>query len=71
MEQFHRLEMPYFPYYKYRPEIVLLNDDRLYWDRTPLTDKAVHFNWPDIILVDKVHKEAAFTDIAFPLAHIL
>jgi len=42
-----------------------------YWDHTLLRDKNVYFNWPDIILVDKVHKEAAFTDIAFPLAHIL
>ena len=23
MEQFHHLEKPYFPYYKYRPEVVL------------------------------------------------
>jgi hypothetical protein len=47
-KQLHLLEEPYSPYYKYKPQDVLENNYKLYWNRTLLTDKTVHFNQPDI-----------------------
>jgi hypothetical protein len=41
-----------------------------YWDRILYTDKTVHFNRPDITLVDKTNKQAEFIDIAIPLTQI-
>ena len=63
---------PYSPHNKYEPHVALENDSCiLYWDRSALTDKTVPFNRPDITLVDKTNKQAAFIDIAIPLPHKL
>jgi hypothetical protein len=36
------------PYYKYTPASVMENDNfELYWNRSILTDKTIHFNRPD------------------------
>ncbi|WP_229833152.1 RNA-directed DNA polymerase [Streptomyces narbonensis] len=60
------------PYYKYEPKTVLENDSyRLYWDRTLLTDKTVHYNRPDITLIDKKNKLGFLIDIAVPNTHNL
>ena len=37
---------------------------KLYWNCDLLTNNSVHFNWPDIILVDRTNKEAALIGIA-------
>ena len=43
--QFHLVEEPYSPYYKYESQVVLENDNyKVCWDRSLLTDKSVHFN---------------------------
>ena len=55
------------PYYKYLPQTILESTDyKLYWDRTILTDKTVHFNRPDIVLHDKLQKTVFLIDIAIP-----
>lgn len=60
------------PYYKYNPETVLESADfKLYYDRTIVTDKTVHYNRPDITLVDKKKKIAYLIDIAVPNSHNL
>jgi hypothetical protein len=62
----------YSPHNKYEPHVALENDNCiLCWDYTTLTDKTVPFNRPDITLVDKTNKQAAFIDIAIPLPHKL
>jgi hypothetical protein len=56
---------PCFPHHKYEPQVVLENDThKIYWNCTLLTDKTVHFNWPNVTLVDRTNKEAAFIGIA-------
>lgn len=55
------------PYYQYTPHPVLENDSyKLYWDLPIRTDKTVASNRPDIVLHDKLRKEAYFIDIAHP-----
>lgn len=59
-------------YYKYKPEIILESINyKLYWDRTIITDKTVHFNRPDITLHDKNNKIVYLIDIAIPNTHNL
>jgi hypothetical protein len=66
------VEDPYSPQNKYEPHVALENDSCiLYWDCTTLADKTVPFDRPDITLVDKTNKQAAFIDIAIPLPHKL
>jgi len=71
--QFHILEGPYSPYYKYETQVAPENGNyKLCWDRTLLTGKSVHFNRPDVItLTDETNKEAAFIGITIPLTHSL
>lgn len=58
------------PYYKYNPEIVLENlSTKLYYDRAILTDRTIHYNRPDITLVDKINKTGYLIDIAVPNTH--
>lgn len=60
------------PYYKYTPQSVLENSNyRLYWDRTIITDKTVHFNRPDVTVLDKNNKTAYLIDIAICNTHNL
>ncbi|XP_063891872.1 uncharacterized protein LOC135117208 [Helicoverpa armigera] len=57
-------------YYKYKPDTILENSShRIYWDRTIITDKTIHFNRPDITLFDKTNKTAYLIDIAIPNTH--
>ncbi|CAK1589159.1 unnamed protein product [Parnassius mnemosyne] len=59
-------------YYKYKPEIILDSREfKLYWDRTILTDKTVHYNRPDITLHDKKNESVYLIDIAIPNTHNL
>lgn len=58
------------PYYKYKPSTVLENTNyKLYWDRTILTDKTIHYNRPDITVFDKQNRTAYIIDIAVPNTH--
>lgn len=58
------------PYYKYSPEVVLENNNtKIYWDRTIITDRTIHHNRPDIIMVKKEEKSAYIIDIAIPNTH--
>ncbi|CAK1584730.1 unnamed protein product [Parnassius mnemosyne] len=58
------------PYYKYKPDIILENNNhRIYWDRTIITDKTIHFNRPDITMYDKNNKTTYLIDIAIPNTH--
>lgn len=59
-------------YYKYKPQTVLESTEfKLYWDRTIITDKTVHFNRPDLTLLDKNNKTVYLIDIAIPNTHNL
>ncbi|KAJ0176683.1 hypothetical protein K1T71_007862 [Dendrolimus kikuchii] len=58
------------PYYKYKPETIVENKNyKIYWDRTIITDKTVHFNRPDITLHDKNNSTVYIIDIAIPNTH--
>lgn len=58
------------PYYKYKPETILENrNHKIYWDRTIITDKTIHYNRPDITLHDKTNKTVYLIDIAIPNSH--
>ena len=55
------------PHYKYTPASVLENDNfKLYWNRSILTDKTIHFNRPDINFMNKKTKNTFLIDIAVP-----
>ena len=55
------------PYCKYTPASVLENDNfKLYWNRSILTDKTIHFNRPDINFMNKKTKNTFLIDIAVP-----
>jgi hypothetical protein len=45
------------PHYIYKPESCLEND-KLYFDRTVLTDIHIQHNRPDIIILNKQQKQA-------------
>ena len=58
------------PYYKYKPEISLENTNyKIYWDRTIITDKTIHFNRPDITVHDKTNNTVYLIDVALPNSH--
>jgi hypothetical protein len=60
------------PYYMYIPNTILENEiNKLYLDRSLITNKTIHNNRPDIILVDKVSKTEYFIDTAIPNNHNL
>jgi len=60
------------PYYKYTPANVLENENfKLYWNRSILTDKTIHFNRPDITFMNKKRKNTFLIDIAVPNTHNL
>jgi len=49
------------PYYKYTPANVLENGNfKLYWNRSILTDKTIHFNRSDITFMNKKTKNTFF-----------
>jgi hypothetical protein len=58
------------PHYSYTPESCLENDNyKLYFDRTVLTDIHIKHNRPDIIILNKQHKQAYLLDIAVANSH--
>ncbi|XP_072939818.1 uncharacterized protein [Epargyreus clarus] len=60
------------PYHKYIPETVLENPStKLYFDRGIFTDRTIHFNRPDITLINKTNKTGYLIDIAIPNTHNL
>ena len=60
------------PYYQSTPANVLENDNfKLYWNRSTLTDKTIHFNRPDITFMNKKTKNTFLIDIAVPNTHNL
>lgn len=60
------------PYYKYKPESVLENaNTKLYFDRAILTDRTIHYNRPDITLINKITKIGYLIDVAIPNSHNL
>lgn len=60
------------PYYKYQPETILESQNhKIYWDRTIITDKTIHYNRPDITLLDKINKTVYLIDIAVCNTHNL
>jgi len=60
------------PYYKYTPANVLENENfNLYWNRSILTDKTVHFDGPDITFMNNKTKNTFSIDIAVPNTHNL
>ncbi|CAB0030643.1 unnamed protein product, partial [Trichogramma brassicae] len=55
------------PYYKYTPAPVLENGRAtLYWDRSVITDRTIVANKPDIVLTDRLTRQAILVDITIP-----
>ena len=42
---------------------------KIYFDRAILTDRTIHYNRPDITVVDKINHSAMLIDIAVPNTH--
>jgi hypothetical protein len=60
------------PCYKHTPANVLKNENfKLYWNRSILTDKTIHFNRPDITFMNKKTKKPFLIVIAVPNTHNL
>ena len=60
------------PYYKYTPANVLeIENFKLYWNCSILTDKTITFNRPDITFMDKETKNTFLIDAAVPNTHNL
>ena len=59
------------PYYKYDPQSVLQNATyKLYYDRFIITDRTVHNNKPDIIILHTSTKAASSIDVAIPQSQL-
>ena len=68
----HKFVNTQIPYYKYQPEAILEDQGRrIYWDRTIITDKTIHYNRPDITFLDKNNKSVFLIDIAVCNTHNL
>jgi hypothetical protein len=60
------------PYYKYEPQSIIGNSNyNLYYRRSIITDRTIHNNRPDIIILDNTIKEAYLIDVALPNSHNL
>lgn len=71
-QKYDLLTQPIKPYYNYNPEVVLENKRyKLYFDRAIHTDKTIHYNRPDITVLDKHNKTSYLIDIAVPNSHNL
>jgi hypothetical protein len=58
------------PHYSYTPESCLENDnDKLYFDRTVLTDIHIQHNRPYNIILNKQQNQAYLLDISVPNSH--
>ena len=59
-------------YYKYEPQYLLENCNRkMYYGMSVTSDRTVHSNRPDIIMLGKTIKEAHSVDTAIPNNHNL
>jgi len=59
-------------HYKHTPASVLENENfKLYWNRSVLTDKTIHFNRHDITFMNKKTKNTFLIDIAVTNTHNL
>lgn len=47
------------------------SNHKLYWDRTIITDKTIHYNRPDITVLDKQSKSVYLIDISVCNTHNL
>jgi len=55
------------PWWKHAPTAVLdINDFKLLWDFTIITDFVIYHNFPDITLVRKPSNEVFLIDVAIP-----
>jgi len=62
------------PYYKYEPQSVVENSSytsKPCRERSIITDRTIHNNKPDIVLLDETIKEAYLIDVAIPDSHKL
>jgi hypothetical protein len=58
---------PPMPYHKNEPQCLLENADyELYHDRPVITDRTIHSNRPDIVVLDKTIREAYLMGVATP-----
>lgn len=56
------------PFWKYEPDQVIENEHvKIYWDTQIITDRAVVYNKPDIIILNKRQKFAYIVDFAVPV----
>ena len=54
-------------WYEHSPKgIVESNDIKILWDCVIQCDKEIDARRPDIVIVDKLHKEVKITDVAIP-----
>jgi hypothetical protein len=61
---------PPMPHYKYEPQSVLENfSNKLYYNRTIMTDRTIHNSRQDTVKLDKSIKEANLVDVAIPNSH--
>jgi len=60
------------PYYKYEPQSVAENSSyKPCRERSRITDRTIHNNKPDTVLLDDTIKEAYLIDLAIPDSHNL
>ena len=63
-------EGPTVRYCKYEPQSVLVKSNyKLYYDRSKTTDRIIHNNRPDVVVLKLTIKEAYLTDVAIPNAN--
>jgi hypothetical protein len=63
---------PPVPCYKYEPQAVLQNSSyKLYYDRPIITDRTIHRNRPNTVMLDKTIKAAHSVDAATANSHRL
>ena len=57
------------PYYSFTPQPThTTNSHIIYWNRSVITDRTIHHNKPDIILVNLAEKTTYLIEISVPLA---
>jgi hypothetical protein len=63
----HQLTEITDPWYKYKPQTIIENDEiKLYWNRDILTDRTIAHNRPDITLINKTKKTVYLINMAIP-----
>ena len=63
-------EGPPVPYCKYEPQSVLEKSNyKLYYDRFKITDRVIHNNRPDVVVLKVTIKQAYLADVGIPNAN--